>query len=119
LSRGANITEGRERYDQAIALYEPAVHRPLATRFGQDVGVAIPYKRSRDLWGLAFLMPLARIYSTPSKMPPEIGQAVTLMLALFHASVTHAWCGEYTAANAQADEVANFVRSKRHWYWKA
>jgi hypothetical protein len=52
-------------------------------------------------------------------MPPEIGQAVTLMLALFHASVTHAWCGEYTAANAQADEVANFVRSKRHWYWKA
>ena len=27
--------------DQAIALYDPAEHRPLATRFGQDVRVAI------------------------------------------------------------------------------
>ena len=25
-------------YDQALALYNPIEHRPLATRFGQDVG---------------------------------------------------------------------------------
>jgi predicted ATPase len=34
-----DIAEGRAHLDQAIALYDPAEHRPLATRFGQDVGV--------------------------------------------------------------------------------
>ena len=36
-----DIAEGRAHFDRAIALYDPAEHRPLATRFGQDVGVAI------------------------------------------------------------------------------
>ena len=36
-----DIAEGRAHFDQAIALYDPAEHRPLATRFGQDVRVAI------------------------------------------------------------------------------
>ena len=40
------------------------------------------------------------------------------MLALFHASVTHAWCEDYTAANAQADEVANLQDQKGATYWK-
>ena len=35
-----DIAEGRGHLDQAIALYDPAEHRPLATRFGQDVAVA-------------------------------------------------------------------------------
>jgi hypothetical protein len=32
---------GLAHLDRALALYDPAAHRPLATRFGQDVGVAI------------------------------------------------------------------------------
>ena len=32
-----DVAEGRAHLDQAIALYDPAEHRPLATRFGQDV----------------------------------------------------------------------------------
>ena len=36
LQTGGDITGGRAHYDQAIALYEPVAHRPLATRFGQD-----------------------------------------------------------------------------------
>ena len=37
----AILREGRAHFDRAIALYDPAEHRPLATRFGQDVRVAI------------------------------------------------------------------------------
>src|SRR5450631_2617798 len=36
-----NIAAGRGHLDQAIALYDPAGHRPLATRFEQDAGVTI------------------------------------------------------------------------------
>jgi predicted ATPase len=32
-----NMVEARAHYDQAIELYDRAEHRPLATRFGQDV----------------------------------------------------------------------------------
>ena len=31
-----DIAEGRRHLDQALALYDPAEHRPLAARFGQD-----------------------------------------------------------------------------------
>jgi hypothetical protein len=45
-----NIAAGRAHLDQAIALYDPAEHRPLATRFGQDVGMVILSYRSIALW---------------------------------------------------------------------
>jgi hypothetical protein len=36
-----DFAEGLAHLDRALALYDPAAHRPLATRFGQDIGVAI------------------------------------------------------------------------------
>jgi hypothetical protein len=35
------IAQCRPHFDRAIALYDPAEHRPLATRFGGDIGVTI------------------------------------------------------------------------------
>ena len=49
-----DIAEGRAHFDRAIALYDPAEHRPLATRFGQDVRVAILSYRSLALWMLGY-----------------------------------------------------------------
>src|SRR5262245_7480463 len=49
-----DIAEGRAHYDQAIRLYDPAAHRPLATRFGTDLGVAILSYRSMALWLLGY-----------------------------------------------------------------
>ena len=37
-------------FDQAMALYDPVEHRPLATRFGQDVRVALSFYRSLARW---------------------------------------------------------------------
>ena len=36
-----NIAESRAHYEKAIALYDPAEHRPMSTRFGQDVSVVL------------------------------------------------------------------------------
>ena len=41
-----DIAEARAHLDQGIALYDPAEHRPLATRFGEDPRVAILFFRS-------------------------------------------------------------------------
>jgi class 3 adenylate cyclase/predicted ATPase len=114
-----HITQAREHYDQAIALYDPAEHRPLATRFGQDVGVAILCKRSWTMWLLGYPDAARNDIEHVLKDAREIGQAATLMYALFHTSLTHMWRGEYAAANAQADEVVNLADKTGTGYWKA
>ena len=49
-----DILDGRAHLDSAIALYDPAEHRPLATRFGQDVGAATLSWRSLAFWLLGY-----------------------------------------------------------------
>jgi hypothetical protein len=41
-------------FDRAIAFYDPGAHRRLATRFGQDLRVAILSYRSFALWMLGY-----------------------------------------------------------------
>ena len=84
-----NIVEGRAHYDHALALYDPAEHRLLATRFGQDVGVATLSQRSLALWMLGY--PEAALADAEQAISNarEIGQAATLMYALFWASNVH------------------------------
>ena len=48
------IAEAQAHLDRAIALYDPAEHRHLATRFGQEVGAAILAWRSLDLLLLGY-----------------------------------------------------------------
>jgi predicted ATPase len=111
--------EARTHIDRAIALYEPAEHRQLATRFGQDVRVALLSYRSLTMWPLGYpevaLAEAARAVSEAR----DIGQAPTLMPALTLTSLTHIHCGSYATANAQLDEVISLAEAKGASFWKA
>jgi len=48
------IADGRAHLDRAITLYDPAEHRPLATRFGQDIGAATLSWKSLAFWLLGY-----------------------------------------------------------------
>ena len=114
-----DIAEGQAYLDQAIALYDPAEHRPLATRFGQDVGVAILSYRS---WALCFLgYPDAALRDADSALKDarEIGHAPTLMYALNHASWTKIYCRNYTTAAVDAAELAALADEKGAPFWEA
>jgi predicted ATPase len=113
-----DIAEGRAHLDRAIALYNPAEHRPLATRFGQDHRVSALCYRSRALWMLGYPEAALADAQNALKDAREIGQAATLMYALFHASVP-ILCGTYTAASAQFDEIVALADEKDALYWKA
>ena len=54
LFQTGDIVGSRTHLDRALALYDPAKHRLLATRFGQDVRVAILSYRSLALWSLGY-----------------------------------------------------------------
>ncbi len=100
-----NSAQGREHYDQALALYDPAEHRPLATLFGQDVRVSVLSYRSRALWIVGY--PKAALADTVHvlKDAREIGQAATLMHALCFTLHSLIHCRNYMEANAQCDEL--------------
>jgi class 3 adenylate cyclase/predicted ATPase len=114
-----NIAQGRRHLDEAIALYDPAAHRPLATRFIVDARVASLSWRARALWLLGY--PDAALADAEHALTDarEIGQAATLMLALFLASFTRIDCGNYTAATAEADELLALADEKTASQWKA
>ena len=105
-----DIVEGRAHSDHALALYNPAAHRPLATRFGQDVGVAILSYRSWALWLLGY--PKAAIADADQALKDarEIGQAATLMYALLHTSMVRINCGNYAAAKWSAPLEPDRIR---------
>jgi hypothetical protein len=54
LAFAGDFIQGRAHYDRAIALYDPVEHRPLATRFGQDLSVVILTFRSWPVWCLGY-----------------------------------------------------------------
>jgi predicted ATPase/class 3 adenylate cyclase len=108
-----DVAEGRAHFDQAIALYDPVAHRPLATRFGQDVRVAILSYRSLALWLLGYPEAALKDAECAVKNAREIGQAATLAYALALTSIfTHVPCGNYAAANAQLDELVALADEK-------
>jgi class 3 adenylate cyclase/predicted ATPase len=110
--------EGISHLDQALALYDPAAHRSLATRFGHDVGAATQTFRSFALWLLGY----------PDRALLEAGRArdaarrtdhlPTLLFALARTGLTHLCCRDYTAAATHFEEcialsqdIAPYMRS--------
>jgi hypothetical protein len=87
-----------------MALYDPAAHRPLAARFGQDMRVTTLGHRSMALWLPGYPEAALADADHALKDAREIGQAATSMLALFHAAFTHILCGNYATVSALADE---------------
>jgi class 3 adenylate cyclase/predicted ATPase len=114
-----DIEQGRAHFDRAIALYDPAEHRPLATRFSVDSRVSILSYRSWTLWFLGY--PEAALADADRAISDarEIGQAATLMYALGHAPLTYFECGNYAKAKTAVDEVSALADEKGTLFWTA
>jgi predicted ATPase len=114
-----SIAQGRESFDRAIALYDAAAHRPLATRFGLDARIAILSYRPWALWLLGYPEAALKDIQQALKDGREDGQAPTLMYAMFHTSIILIHCGEYATAKIQADELAALADEKGTPLWKS
>jgi predicted ATPase len=111
-----DFVQARTHYDQGIALYDPAEHRPLAMRFGQDVGVSYFTYRSQALWLLGYPDAARTDAEYALKHAREIGQAATLMFALGTLSMNQIIWRNYAAL---AQELGALAEEKRGLYWKA
>ena len=114
-----DIADARAHFDRAIALYDPAEHRSLATRFGQDVRVAVLSCRSLALWLLGYPDAALADAGHALKEAREIGQAASLMYALVVTTFTLIHRGNSAAATTQLDEAAALAAEKGALLWKA
>jgi predicted ATPase len=114
-----DIAAGRMHVDRAIALYDPLEHRPLATRFGQDIRVVLLSWLSLALWVLGYPDAAFAVSARALSDAREIGQAASLMYALTAAALTHVHGGNYATAKMQSDEVVALASEKGAVYWKS
>ena len=98
----------------------PAEHRPLATRFGEDPGVAILFFRSKALWLLGYPEAALADIDQALKDARESGHAVSLLWALTGSFFfVDSYCGNYTTANARVDELIALADEKDATFCRA
>jgi class 3 adenylate cyclase/tetratricopeptide (TPR) repeat protein len=119
LALTGDLVGGKEHYDRALAIYDPAEYRQLTTRSGRDVGVTLLSFRSACVWQLGYPAASRNDAERAVKNARETGQATTLMYALFFAVANHIRCGNYAAAHTQVDELVALADERGAPYWKA
>ena len=117
LSLTGDLVDGKEHYDRALAIYDPAEHRTLTTRSGRDVGVTLLSYRSPCVWQLGYPAASRDDAERAVKKARETGHATTLAYALSRAAGTHTWRGNYAAADAQLDELIALADEKGESTW--
>jgi tetratricopeptide (TPR) repeat protein len=114
-----HIVESLPHLERTLALYNPAEHRALATRFGTDARAHNLCYRSLAFWFLGH--PEAALADADHAVDDarEIGQAGTLMSTLALTSFTYILCGNRAASRAQTDELVTLADEKGAAYWRA
>ena len=114
-----DIVEAKAHYNEALALYRPAEHRRLMTRFGQDLGVTCLAFRSMALWLLGY--PEAALNDADCALMEarQIEHAATLMFTLNFPILVNTYCGNYHAANERLKELVALAEEKGAPFRKA
>jgi DNA-binding SARP family transcriptional activator len=113
------IAEGRAQLDRALSLYDPAEHRLLATRFGQEAGVAILSNRSLALWLLGYPEAALKDADDAVNQARDIGQTATFLYALTRIAWIHLVIGNYDVAQTQTRELLAVAADMEGSYWTA
>ena len=118
LLQTGSIRQGRAHFDRAIALYNPAEHRQLATRFGVDSRISILSNRSWAQWMLGYPAMALADAECALQEAREIGQPANLMY-LVHLAFPLIFCGRYAEANKLLDEIITLTNERGAAYFNA
>ena len=114
-----SFVQTRRHYDHAIALYDPAAHRPLAALFGEDFRTAGMTVRSRALWCLGYPEAALADANLALSYARDMGRRWGLVLSLFFGGVTHFLCGSYATTETLANELYTLADEQGAVLWKS
>ena len=114
-----DLVNGGAHLNRAITLYDTAEHRPLATRFGQDIGAATLSWKSLACWLLGYPQTALADAEQALKVAREMGHSATLMYVLNFSAWTNIFCGNYAVANALVDEFSALKDKTGSLFWGA
>ena len=114
-----DLVEAKAHYNEALALYRPAEHRRLMTRFGQDLRVTCLAFRSMDLWLLGYPEAALKDADCALMEARQIEHAATLMFTLNFPILINTYCGNYDAANERIKELVVLAEEKGAPFRKA
>src|SRR3954469_19162728 len=114
-----DLVEAKAHFNEALALYRPAAHRRLMTRFGQDLRVTCLAFRSLTSWLLGY--PEAALNDADCALTEarQIEHAATLMFTLNFPILINTYCGNYHAANEYLKELVALAEEKAAPFRKA
>jgi tetratricopeptide (TPR) repeat protein len=119
LTHIGELRAAKSHLDQAVALYSPAEHRALATRFGQDIGVAALGYRACALCRLGYPERALSDTEQAFRSARDLGQTGTLAYALLMESWVNFLCGRFAIAEARAEELTALSQKHGLLYWRA
>src|SRR5205814_9590654 len=102
-----------------LALYRPAEHRQLMTRFGQDLRVTCLAFRSMALWLLGYPEAALKDADCALMEARQIEHAATLMFTLNFPILVNTYCGNYHSANEHLKELVALAEEKGATFRKA
>jgi predicted ATPase len=114
-----DLVEARAHYNEALALYRPAEHRRLMTRFGQDLRVTCLAFRSMASWLLGYPEAALKDADCALMEARQIEHAATLMFTLNFPILINTYCGNYDAANERLKELVVLAEEKGAPFRKA
>jgi tetratricopeptide (TPR) repeat protein len=119
LALTGDLVSGKEHYDRALAIYDPAEHGLLMTRSGRDIGVTLLSVRSGCVWQLGYATASRNDAELAVKKARETDQAATLMYALLYSVLDHIRGGDYAVAHTQVIELLALADERGAPFWKA
>jgi len=114
-----DLIGARAHYNEALALFRPAEHRQLMTRFGQDLRVTSLAFRSMALWLLGFPDSALKDANCALMEARQIEHAATLMFTLNFPILLNTYCGNYDVANERINELIVLAEEKGAPFRKA
>jgi adenylate cyclase len=119
LRHTGELPQARTHLEKALAFYDVEQHRPLAVRFGYDLGVASLSYLALVLWYLGYPTLASQKNEQSLRLARKISHAHSLAYALTAATWCHLLSQEMQATQAQAEELITFTTGHGFPYWLA
>jgi predicted ATPase/class 3 adenylate cyclase len=113
------LVPARAHLEQALALYDPQQHGPLAFRYGHDVGTSVLAFLSLTLWLLGYPDQARQQSTSALTLAQELAHANSLASTLVYAAMLRQCRAEVQQTHTQSEAAWTFASTQQIPFWSA